>query len=99
MGNVPGNRLARRWLDGEPKARGEADGPEQSQVILREPFISEADRTQYSIHRVTLTADVVDHLFFDRIEEHPIDREVAPLGVFFRRAEDDTLRSPPVSVR
>ena len=36
---------------------------------------------------IGLPADKIDHLLRDRIEEHSVDGEIAPLRVFFRRGK------------
>ena len=47
---------------------------------------------------VGLAADVVDQRVVQGIEEHPVDREVAPRGVELGRAEDDRLGAAAVDV-
>ena len=42
--------------------------------------------------------DVVDHLVRERVQEHPVDREIAAGGVELGRAEDDRLGPPAVDV-
>src|SRR6202011_1159710 len=51
-----------------------------------------SDRTNKFRFDIGASADEIDHLILFRIEEHAVDGEVAPLGVFFRRRESRVHR-------
>ncbi len=93
------DRCAGRRLDRQPEPRREPDGAEEAELVLAEPGRGVADGAEDAVAEVGLTPDVVDHLAGGRIEEHTIDREVAPRGVDLGRAEDDRLGMTAVDIR
>ncbi len=82
----------------EVECRRKPHGPQKSQLVFHHAFVRVADRTDDAVSKVLLTADVVDHLFRQRIEEHPVDREIAALGIRFRIGERDAFGPPSIEV-
>ena len=58
-----------------------------------------ADRADQTGFEIAPAAHVVEHLLADRIFEHGVDREIAPLGVAASVGEGDGLRVPTVEIR
>jgi hypothetical protein len=48
--------------------------------------------------QVFSTADKIDHFSTNRIKEHPIDGEVAPMGILFGRTEMNGFGAPPIDI-
>ena len=59
----------------------------QPETVLVEAIRGVADRAEDSGREIVATAHVVEHFVRLRIEEHPVDREVAAQGVLARPAE------------
>ena len=92
------DRRARGRLDRQAEPRGEPDGAEESELVLGEPRRGVAYRAEDALAEVGATADEVDDAVVDRVEEHPVDREIPPRGVLLGRGEDDTLGPSAVEV-
>jgi hypothetical protein len=80
---------ARHLLDGlersrfnlEFEPRGEANGPEQPQVVFLESRGRIADGPDEAVPQVLFPADVVEYLAGLGVLEQRIDREITPHGV------------------
>ncbi len=99
--DLVGHRLDRRTrpgLDRHPEPSGEPDSPEEPELVLAEPGFGVADRPQDPGVEVGPAADVVEHLAAQRVEEHPVDREIASLGVEPGVAEPNRLGPPAVDI-
>ncbi len=77
-----GNRHRRRRFHGEIETRGDAHGAEHAQLVLGKAHGRLADRAQNLPLQVRLSADIIDELVLQRIEEHAVDGEISPQRVF-----------------
>ena len=75
------DRLAGLAFDREPKPRGEPRGAEQSELVLGEPGDRVADGADDPGLDVGPTANEVEDLAAEGVEEHPVNREIPALGV------------------
>ena len=89
--SVPGSRR-------EMERGGEAHRTQHPQPVLGKSGDRIADRPHQAALQVRLTFDVIDHAVVQRIEEHAVDRKVAPQGVLLSVAKRDLVRTPPVAV-
>ncbi len=85
-------------FDLEPEPRRQADGPKQPQLVLAESRRGIADGTQDAPLQVLAAPDVVDQPVRQGIQEHAVDREVAPRRIELGRAEHDRLGPTAVNV-
>jgi hypothetical protein len=67
-------------------------------MVLCEPLPRVAYRPDHARLQVRPAADVVHHARARRVHEHPVDREVTPLGVLARVGERDGVRPTTVGV-
>src|SRR5688500_3188897 len=81
--------LGGRWFDLKIETTGETHRPKQSQVIFFEAMTGFANRADEAGFKIDLPAHVIDDAILNRIVEQAVDREIAALGIFFRRGEDD----------
>ena len=98
LGGVRPHGLPRLLLDLKAQRRREPHRAQETQPVLAEPCVRVPDGPQPPRREVCLTANVVDDLPRHGVEEHPVDREVAPLGVALRRRETHVHRPPSVDV-
>ena len=87
-----------RRLNLELERGGEAHRAQHAQPIFGKALRRIADRADDARLEISAAADVIDDFVPLGIEEHPVDREVASPGIFFRAGEVDLRRSPPVEV-
>src|SRR5207245_1778017 len=76
---MPEKGVSSFCLDLKPKARSKSYCPQHAKMILLKPLIRIPDRAENLRSQVFLSPDVIDHLLFDRIEKHPVNREIATL--------------------
>ena len=50
------------------------------------------------LSQIRLAVDVIDELSLERIEEHAVDGEIAPLGILAGRRKNDLIGTPAVAV-
>ena len=86
------------FIEREVERRRETDGTQHSQLVFADSFVRIADRANDPRREIGLTANVIQHARCDRIVEHPVDRKVAPLGIFFGSTERDVLGATTVEV-
>src|SRR5260370_24014591 len=68
-------------LNGVAEASCEADWAQQAQLVLGESLMRLADGADHSALEVFASADEVQHLRGGRIEQQPVDGEIASLDV------------------
>ena len=85
-------------LDLEIQARRKAHRAQHAQVVLGEALTRGADGPDHPLPNVPAPAYVVDPPVGQRIEEHPVDGEVAPQGVLARVGELHLVRMAAVEV-
>jgi len=99
--------LGSHFLDGVEGVRldlvaercGESDAAQHSQFVLGQSLMGGADGADDSPLDVSLSADKVNDLLGQWIIKHPVDGEIASLGVLFGSAVSDGGRASPVHVR
>ena len=75
------------WIDVEIEPRREDDRAQHAHRVLEEPDLGIADRSDQPTSKILETVDVVDDRVRGDVVEERVDREIAPEGVFLRRAE------------
>src|SRR5437660_4845245 len=96
---MPAYGIERLRLNFETKTSGEAHRTQQSQLVLAKTAIRFADCPDNPSRQISLPADIVEH--FARVVSHqqPVNREIAPLYVFFWAArEHHGVRMPPIRI-
>ncbi len=73
---VGDNRIPRSLLDIESESSREPYGTQQSQIILHEPFLWVADRTNEPARQIVSAAHEIEHFPRERVVEHAVDREI-----------------------
>ena len=76
----------------------ETDRTQQAEPVLGKTLARVANRPDDACGKILAAADKVDYLVVRRIEEHPVDGEVAPARVFFRRRKMDLGRMASVDI-
>lgn len=94
----PADGLPRLGIQLEIEPGGKTHGSQHPQLVLGESLHRIADRPDPPALDVFAAADVIDHFSADRIEEQPIDREIAARCVRFGGAEVDPVRMPSIGV-
>ncbi len=99
LGGVCLDRGQRYRLDRKAQPGRETHRSQKPQMILSEARRRLADGSDKTRLQVCSPADVIDHPHVQRIEEHPVDREVAPLGVVLGVRRRHPARSATVQIR
>ena len=86
------------WVDAQFEPRRDSHGPEHAQLVFGEAGHRVADGPEYLRFEIDLAADEVVELPRDGVEEHPVNGEVAALGVEFRGRKRDGLGPPSIDV-
>ncbi|CAK9072616.1 Uncharacterized oxidoreductase SSP0419 [Durusdinium trenchii] len=76
----------------------ESHGPEHPQFVFAHPRTWVADGADNALFEIVLTADEVVDRVGKWIEEHPVDREIASLGILLRRTKGDMRWPPSIAV-
>src|SRR5205085_8100147 len=74
------------------------DRAQHSQPVFRKSLRRIANGANQTALEIAAAPDKIDDLFLFRIEEHPVDGEVAPRGVLFRACEMHLHRMPSIEV-
>src|ERR1700730_1027350 len=85
-------------LNFEAQSCGQPARAQHSQPVLRKTFGRLANGPEELPGEILPTAHIIDEVVAARIVEHPIDREIAPHGVLFRRRESNVCGPPPIQV-
>ena len=85
-------------VDLEVERGGETHGAQEAQAVLAETRGGVADGAQDARGEVGPTADEVDHLVGNGVEEHAVDGEIAAFGVAPGRGEGDIDGAAAVDV-
>src|SRR5690606_27994512 len=86
------------WIEFEIEPRREANRPQQPKFVLLHPGVGIADRANPAFVQIVKTADIVENAIINRIEKHPIDREIAALGILLGRREFNTTGMTTIPV-
>ena len=95
-GGLDGGERAR--LDLEIELGGQANGPEQPQVVLGESFAGQTDRAEPFGPQIGLAADPVAQLILHRVVKQAVDSEITAASVGLRVAEDQLARAPAILI-
>ncbi len=98
LGRCPPDDAPRAGVDREVEARGDADRAQHAELVFLEAGRGVSDRAYDAARQVVAAADVVDDPIFDGIEEHTVDREIAPGRVLARVAEGHRDRMARIEV-
>ena len=97
-GGIPAQRFPRFRLDLEPKDGRETNRAQHAQTILRKTSFGIADCPDQSRLEVRAAANEIDHFLCSRIEEHSVNREIAPGRILFGSRKMDLGRSASVEI-
>ena len=78
-------------FDLETEGCAEANAADEAQFVFGKTLLRVPDAAEDACLQVRLATDIVDDLFFYRIVEKAVDREVAPLGIAFGCCEGNRL--------
>jgi hypothetical protein len=78
------DRSKRAPLDRVFKTRGKAHRPQHAQLVFGKTTFGIADGTNDLIFQVAAAAHVIQNVATHGIEQHPVDRKIAPSHVFAR---------------
>lgn len=70
---------------------GKADSTQHAEFIFLEAFLGDANGADEAVFKIFLAGDEVVESVGERVEEEAVDGEVAPFGIFSRRAEGDVV--------
>ena len=85
-------------LDGQVETRGQAHGPQQSQLVFHEPLAGLTDGAEYARLEVCPATDVIHQGVLKWIEKHAVDREVATQGVLPTRGKHHGIGMPAIAI-
>lgn len=86
-------------LNLKPKPRRKPNRPQHPQLILAEPHHRIANRPNQLGGKIIPSAHIIQNRLSLRIEQHSIDREVAPHHIFPRiLGKPHCIRTPPIRV-
>src|SRR5204863_6093683 len=92
------DRIPGSGFDLEPEHGCKANGAQHPKPIFSEALPGIADRTNQARLQVRTSPDEVDNFIRFRIEEHPVDCEVAAGRIFRRRRKMDLCWMPAIKV-
>src|SRR5207244_3510535 len=85
-------------FDFEFERGGESNRAQHAQTIFAETVRRVTDRTNYPGFEVRAPVNEIDDFAGDRISEHSIYREVAPLRVHLRRGKSHVDGMPSINI-
>src|SRR5580658_10464925 len=85
------NRLKSSRLDGVSETRGEADSTQHPELVFGEPSVRIADGSDDSGFEILASANEIQNLVRDRIEQQAVDGEIAAFDIFSRILAETNL--------
>src|SRR6267154_4839651 len=88
LARMPAYGIERLRLNFEPEPSGEAYRSQQAQLVLAETAIRFADGPDDPSPQISLPFNIIEHFAGVVTHQQPVNREIAPLYVFFRAARE-----------